>query len=69
MAEKKSKSGGKIAVTQVRSGLGRPGRHRRTLRALGFTRHQQTRVHEDTPQIRGMLEQVSHLVEVRDVEE
>lgn len=65
MAEK----GGKLEVTQIRSGIGRPGKHRRTLRALGFTRHQQTRVHEDTPAIRGMLEQVRHLVEVRNVEE
>jgi large subunit ribosomal protein L30 len=58
-----------LEVTQVRSGIGRPERHRRTLRALGFTKHQQTRVHEDTPAIRGMLAQVSHLVRVRPVEE
>jgi large subunit ribosomal protein L30 len=64
-----AETSGKLEVTQVRSGIGRPGRHRRTLRALGFTRHQQTRIHEDTPAIRGMLEQVRHLVEVRSVEE
>jgi large subunit ribosomal protein L30 len=67
VAEKKA--GKKLAVTQIRSANGRPQRHRRTLRALGFTRHQQTRVHEDTPQIRGMIAQVSHLVEVREAEE
>ncbi|MDE0082588.1 MAG: 50S ribosomal protein L30 [Gammaproteobacteria bacterium] len=60
---------GRIAVTQVRSGIGRPRLHRRTLRALGFTRHQQTRIHNDTPAIRGMIRQVRHLVRVRDVEE
>lgn len=60
---------GKIAITQIRSRSGRPGRHRRTLRALGFTKHQQTRIHQDTPAIRGMIAQVSHLVEVRDVKE
>lgn len=65
MAEKT----GKIAITQTRSTSGRPRRHRRTLRALGFTKHQQTRIHEDTPAIRGMIEQVAHLVEVRNVEE
>lgn len=59
----------RITITQVRSGIGRPGKHRRTLRALGFTRHQQTRVHTDTPAIRGMIYQVRHLVEVRNVEE
>ena len=65
----KTKKGGKIAVTQVRSSSGRPAPHRRTLRALGFTRHQQTRIHNDTPQIRGMIAQVRHLVSVEDVEE
>ncbi len=66
MAERKAK---KIAITQVRSGIGRPGNHRRTLRALGFTRHQQTRIHEDTPAIQGMIYQVRHLVRVENVEE
>lgn len=59
----------KIAITQIRSTSGRPEKHRRTLRALGFTKHQQTRIHTDTPAIRGMINQVSHLVEVRDAEE
>ncbi len=59
------KGSGKIAVTQVRSGLRRPGRHQRTLEALGFKKHQQTVIHDDTPAIRGMIEQVKHLVEVR----
>jgi large subunit ribosomal protein L30 len=59
----------KIAVKQVRSRIGRPGKHRRTLEALGIKRHQQTVIHDDTPAIRGMIEQVSHLVEVTDVQE
>jgi large subunit ribosomal protein L30 len=59
----------KIAITQVRSLSGRPEKHRKTMRALGFTKHQQTRIHTDTPAIRGMIEQVSHLVEVQDAEE
>lgn len=65
----KKAKGKKLAVTQVRSISGRPEIHRRTLRALGFTRHQQTRIHEDNPAIRGMLTQVRHLVSVREVEE
>jgi large subunit ribosomal protein L30 len=60
---------GKLAITQVRSLSGRPEGHRRTLRALGFTKNQQTRVHQDTPAIRGMIAQVSHLVDVREVKE
>lgn len=59
----------KLAVTQVRSLSGRPDIHRRTMRALGFTKNQQTRIHQDTPAIRGMLYQVRHLVEVSEVEE
>ena len=66
MAKKKGPK--RIAITQVRSKIGRPGVHRRTLRALGFTRHQQTRIHEDTPAIRGMIHRVRHLVVVRDAE-
>ena len=61
--------GQKIAITQIRSTSGRPEQHRRTLRALGFTKHQQTRIHADNPAIRGMIDQVKHLVEVRPVEE
>ena len=61
MAKKKSKM---IRVTQVRSGIGRQEKHRRTLRALGFKRHQQSVVHEDTPAIQGMIAQVSYLVRV-----
>lgn len=64
-----SESTKKLAVTQVRSLSGRPEKHRRTMRALGFTKNQQTRIHTDTPAIRGMLEQVSHLIEVRTLEE
>jgi large subunit ribosomal protein L30 len=59
----------KLAITQVRSVIGRPESHRRTMRALGFTKHQQTRIHDDTPAIRGMLNQVRHLVSVQAAEE
>lgn len=59
----------KLEITQVRSLSGRPEKHRRTMRALGFTKHQQTRTHGDSPAIRGMIEQVGHLVDVREVEE
>jgi large subunit ribosomal protein L30 len=68
MAKKKEKAG-RIAITQVRSGIGRPFPQRRTLEALGFTKHQQTLVHDDSPSIRGMIAKVSHLVTVAPVEE
>jgi len=69
VAKKKTPELKKIAVKQVRSGIGRPQKHRRTLEALGIKRHQQTVVHDDTPAIRGMIEKVSHLVQVTEVTE
>jgi large subunit ribosomal protein L30 len=57
-----------LKIKQVRSGVGRPETHRKTLRALGLKHHQATVVQEDNPAIRGMLFQVRHLVEVSDVE-
>ena len=65
----KTKAPTKIAITQVRSGIGCPESHRKTLRALGFTKHQQTRVHNDTPAIRGMVRQLHYLLAVREAEE
>lgn len=65
MAKKKQKL---LRITQVRSGIGRVEKHRRTLRALGLKRHQQSVVHEDTPAIQGMIAQVSYLVDVTEVE-
>ena len=63
-----AKKAKKLEITQVRSRSGRPERHRRTLDALGIRRHQQTVVHEDTPQIRGMLAKIPHLVSVKEIE-
>ncbi len=57
-----------LEITQVRSGIGRQEKHRRTLRALGIKRHQQSVVHNDSPAIRGMIKQISHLVSVREIE-
>ena len=65
MAKKKETAGAPqyVQVTQVKSGVGRPETHCRTLRALGL-RHQHTVVLPDNEAIRGMLFQVRHLVEV-----
>jgi large subunit ribosomal protein L30 len=63
---KKKKS--RLKITQTRSGIGRQGKHRRTLRALGIKRHQQSVVHEDSPAIRGMISQISFMVDVHEVE-
>jgi large subunit ribosomal protein L30 len=66
VARKKQSAANRLRVTQVRSGIGRPGLHRKTLAALGL-KHQGTVVHEDSPAIRGMLFQVRHLVRVEEV--
>ena len=58
-----------IKITQTRSGIGRLTKHRRTLRALGIRRHQQSVVHEDSPAIRGMINQISFMVDVQTVED
>lgn len=60
---------GKLKVTQVRSALGRGARQLGTIRALGFKRLGQTVVHEDKPEIRGMIRAVEHLVEVDETDE
>jgi large subunit ribosomal protein L30 len=57
----------KVRITQVRSGIGRQEGHRRTIRALGIKRHQQSVVHELTPAIKGMIDKVSFMVEVEEV--
>lgn len=53
----------KLRITWKRSSIGRPEVQKRTVRALGLKKLNQTVEHEDTPQIRGMVNKVSHLVE------
>ena len=55
---------GKLRIKQVRSGSGHSYRMKRTLEALGLKHHQDEVVHADHPALRGMLQQVRHLVEV-----
>lgn len=53
-----------IKIKQVKSGIDRPERQKRTLRALGFKKMNQTLEKEATPQILGMIHKVAHLVTV-----
>jgi large subunit ribosomal protein L30 len=53
-----------IQITLRRSGIGRPPKHRRTLSSLGLTKMNRTITRKDTPELRGMIRQISHLVEV-----
>ncbi len=65
----KKKKVGRIEITQVRSVSGRQERQRRTLRALGLKKNQTSVIHDDTPAIRGMVNQIPHMVSVREIEE
>ncbi|MDO5509636.1 MAG: 50S ribosomal protein L30 [Weeksellaceae bacterium] len=56
----------KIKITQTRSAIKRPKNQKRTLEALGFRKLNQTVEHSDTPEIRGMIQVVHHLVKVED---
>ncbi|MDR1137593.1 MAG: 50S ribosomal protein L30 [Synergistaceae bacterium] len=53
----------KIRVTWKKSAIGRPDIQARTIRALGLHRLGETVEHDDTPQVRGMIQSVTHLVE------
>jgi large subunit ribosomal protein L30 len=59
----------KLKITQIRSGAGMHKGQRVTVRTLGIRRLHQTVVHNDTPQIRGMIAKVPHLVRVEEIEE
>jgi large subunit ribosomal protein L30 len=54
----------KLLIIQRRSRNGSDQRQRDTLRSLGLRRIGQSVEHQDTPQIRGMIAKVAHLVEV-----
>jgi large subunit ribosomal protein L30 len=55
---------GYIKIKLVRSGIGHPGKHRAVLRGMGLTRVNKVVELKDTPQTRGMIRKVSHLLEV-----
>lgn len=54
----------KLKVTQVRSVIGHLQKQKLTMKALGLRRIRHSVVHHDTPQIRGMLDKVKHLVKI-----
>ncbi|KIX15971.1 50S ribosomal protein L30 [Dethiosulfatarculus sandiegensis] len=54
----------RIRVQLIKSGIGRPQKHKDTLRGLGLTKMHKIMDLEDTPAIRGMVFKVRHLVKV-----
>jgi len=62
MAKKKQ-----LKITQFKSVIGQTQRQKDTVAALGLRRIRHTVLHEDTPQIRGMINKVKHLVTIEEV--
>jgi len=54
----------KIKITLVKSGIARPGKHKAILIGLGLKKLNKTIIRLDTPEIRGMINKVIHLVQV-----
>ena len=64
MNDAKNKPGKTVKVTLVRSVAGTKADHRATVAGLGLRRLHSSRVLEDTPQVRGMINKVAYLLQV-----
>jgi len=58
----------KLKITLVKSYIGRPEKHRKILRGMGLQKLNRTVLLKDTPEIRGMVNKVSHLLSVVEIE-
>jgi large subunit ribosomal protein L30 len=58
----------RLKITQIKSTIDRKEPQKRTIQALGLGKVRRTVIHNDTPQIRGMIRAVQHLVRVEEVE-
>ena len=58
----------RLKITQVKSTIDRKEPQKRTIAALGLGKIRKSVVHNDTPQIRGMIRAVTHLIEVEEVD-
>jgi len=67
MAKAKKSKPKVILVTLVKSPIGYSERQKKTVKALGLRRMNQTVEHVETPSLLGMLDKVSHLIEVQEV--
>ena len=57
---------GTLTITLKRSIIGRPRKHRRVVQSLGLRKLNSEVNLRDTPQVRGMIEKVSHLLEIEE---
>ncbi|HBT20953.1 MAG TPA: 50S ribosomal protein L30 [Peptococcaceae bacterium] len=58
----------KLKITLVHSAIGRNEKQRRTLKALGLSKLNQTVIKDDRPEIRGMVNKLKHLLDVEEIE-
>ena len=58
---------GRVKVIQTGSPIGRPADQRQTLIGLGLNKMHRTSELEDTPEVRGMINKVDHLIRVEEV--
>ncbi|MAQ18444.1 MAG: 50S ribosomal protein L30 [Sandaracinus sp.] len=56
-----------LKVTQTRSAIGRPEKHRKILKGLGLKGPHKSVVVDNTPSFRGMVKKVIHLVSVEEI--
>jgi large subunit ribosomal protein L30 len=63
----KKPAGKKIKITQIKSGIGFPADQKRTVRALGLKRINDSVVQSESPAIMGMVFKVKHLVKVEEI--
>ena len=66
MAQEKAQKNAKIQVTLRKSLIGQKPKTRATVRSLGLRKINSTIEHNDTPDVRGMLHRVRHLIEVEE---
>lgn len=60
---------GKLSVTLTKSVIGEKPKTRATVRSLGLRNRHQRVERDDTPEVRGMIHKVAHLVSVHEAEE
>ncbi|MDD5425443.1 MAG: 50S ribosomal protein L30 [candidate division Zixibacteria bacterium] len=59
---------GRLKITQIKSTIDRKEPQKRTIKALGLGKIRRSVIHDDTPQIRGMVRAVAHLVTVEKID-
>jgi len=59
---------GRLKITQIKSTIDRIEPQKRTIKALGLGKIRRTVIHNDNPQIRGMVRAVAHLVTVEEID-